>query len=254
VSDNGSQFSSDEFATFMKRNGIKHFKSAPYHPVTNGLAERFIQAFKNSMRAMKDESGDINQKIANFLLADRNTPYSTTNETPPKLFLGRNLRTRLRLIKPDIQINVSRNQMNTTFQEKRTKNSRYFEDGQSVIARDYRGKGNKWTSGIIKEREGPLMYKVEIEPGTIWRRHINQLRDSEINENNIEEPEIVLPSVNTSSTTVTDITVNDSAKNSNTETSEINNPIERRYPERIRKPPRRLIVEKRFCVLNHTVF
>ena len=29
VSDNGSQFSSDEFATFMKRNGIKHFKSAP---------------------------------------------------------------------------------------------------------------------------------------------------------------------------------------------------------------------------------
>jgi hypothetical protein len=254
VSDNGSQFSSDEFATFMKRNGIKHFKSAPYHPVTNGLAERFIQAFKNSMRAMKDESGDINQKIANFLLADRNTPYSTTNETPPKLFLGRNLRTRLSLINPNIQINVSRNQMNTTFQEKRTKNSRYFEDGQSVIARDYRGKGNKWTSGIIKEREGPLMYKVEIEPGTIWRRHINQLRDSEINENNIEEPEIVLPSVNTSSTTVTDITVNDSAKNSNTETSEINNPIERRYPERIRKPPRRLIVEKRFCVLNHTVF
>jgi hypothetical protein len=51
-----------------------------------------------------------------------------------------------------------------------------------------------WTSGIIKQREGPLMYKVEIEPGTIWRRHIDQLRDSEINENNIEVPEIVLPS------------------------------------------------------------
>jgi hypothetical protein len=39
---------------------------------------------------------------------------------------------------PNIQINVARNQMNTTFQEKRTKNSRYFENGQSVIARDYR--------------------------------------------------------------------------------------------------------------------
>ena len=123
MSDNGSQFSSDEFATFMKRNGIEHFKSAPYHPVTNGLAEQFIQTFKNSMCAMKDENRDINQKIANFLLTYRNTPHSTTNETPAKPFSGRNLRTRLSLIKPDIQINVFRNQMNTTFQEKRTKKS-----------------------------------------------------------------------------------------------------------------------------------
>ena len=86
------------------------------------------------------------------------------------------------------------------------------------------------------------MYKVKIEPGTVWRRHIDQLRDSEINENNTEEPEIALPSVNTQSTTVTDNTVNDSADNSNTETSEINNPTERPYPDRIRKPPSRLIV------------
>jgi hypothetical protein len=120
--------------------------------------------------------------------------FSATNETPAKLFLGRNLRTRLSLIKPNIQINVSRNQMNTTFQEKRTMNSSYFDDGQSIIALDYKGKGNKWTSVIITEREGPLMYKVEIEPGAIWRRHIDQLRDSEINENNIEEPAIVLHS------------------------------------------------------------
>ena len=46
VSDNGSQFSSDEFAIFMKRNGIKNFKSAPYHPATNGLTERFIQLLR----------------------------------------------------------------------------------------------------------------------------------------------------------------------------------------------------------------
>ena len=51
VSDNGSQFSSEEFSNFMKNNGIKHYKSAPYHPATNGQAERFIQTFKNSMKA-----------------------------------------------------------------------------------------------------------------------------------------------------------------------------------------------------------
>ena len=42
VSDNGSQFTSQEFADFMKRNGIKHIKSTPYHPSTNGVAERFV--------------------------------------------------------------------------------------------------------------------------------------------------------------------------------------------------------------------
>jgi transposase InsO family protein len=46
ASDNGSQFSSDEFATLMKRNGIKHFKSAPYHPATNELTERFIHLLR----------------------------------------------------------------------------------------------------------------------------------------------------------------------------------------------------------------
>ena len=94
VSDNGSQFSSNEIASFMKRNGIMHFKSAPYHPATNWLAERIIQTFKNIMRAMKDENRDINQKITNVVLAYRNIPHSTTNETRAKLFLGRNLRTR----------------------------------------------------------------------------------------------------------------------------------------------------------------
>jgi transposase InsO family protein len=56
VSDNGPTFISKEFIEFMSSNGIKHTKSAPYHPTTNGLAERFIQTFKQSMKAMKQET------------------------------------------------------------------------------------------------------------------------------------------------------------------------------------------------------
>jgi len=55
VSDNGPQFLSDEFATFSKMNGIKHIKSAPYHPATNGAAECLVQTFKKAMRAGEHE-------------------------------------------------------------------------------------------------------------------------------------------------------------------------------------------------------
>ncbi len=39
VSDNGAQFTSQEFSDFVQANGIKHIRSAPYHPSTNGQAE-----------------------------------------------------------------------------------------------------------------------------------------------------------------------------------------------------------------------
>lgn len=99
VSDNWTPFVSSTFAHFMKSNGITHLQSAPYHATANGQAERFVQTFKQSMLAMKNEPGYLNEKIANFMLSYRNTVHATTHETPVKLFLNRNLRTRLDLLK-----------------------------------------------------------------------------------------------------------------------------------------------------------
>ena len=48
VTDNGPQFIAEEFEAFSRNNGIKHIKSAPYHPASNGLAKRFIQSMKQS--------------------------------------------------------------------------------------------------------------------------------------------------------------------------------------------------------------
>ena len=51
VMDNGRQFTSEEFKHFMITNGVKHKRSAPFHPSTNGLAERFVKTYKQALKA-----------------------------------------------------------------------------------------------------------------------------------------------------------------------------------------------------------
>ena len=50
VSDNGLQFVSAKFNHFMKMNGIKCIRSAPYHPASNGQVERAVQTMKKSSK------------------------------------------------------------------------------------------------------------------------------------------------------------------------------------------------------------
>ena len=104
VSDNGTAFASAEFRAFLKRNGIKQITSAPYHPSTNGLAERAVQTLKNALR--KANSKDITANLARFLFHYRTTPHSTTGLTPAEMLMGRTLRTHLDHIKPDVAAKV----------------------------------------------------------------------------------------------------------------------------------------------------
>ena len=59
---------------------------------------------------MKDDPISFNKKIAYLFLKYRKTPHSTSNETLSKMFLGRNLRTRLDLIRLDIKRTVQEKQ------------------------------------------------------------------------------------------------------------------------------------------------
>jgi transposase InsO family protein len=43
MSDNGSPYVSKSFAAALKRCGLRHVRTRPYTPKTNGKAERFIQ-------------------------------------------------------------------------------------------------------------------------------------------------------------------------------------------------------------------
>lgn len=94
VSDNGSQFISEEFQRFLLINGVQHIRSAPYHPSTNGAAEWFVQSMKNAMRTSQGQ-GSLHQWLNNFLLSNRNTPHSTTKVAPATFLIKRKLRTSL---------------------------------------------------------------------------------------------------------------------------------------------------------------
>ena len=61
VSDNGTVFTSEEFALFMSENGIKHITSAPKHPASNGFAERYVRTFKETMKKMVDKREILTQ-------------------------------------------------------------------------------------------------------------------------------------------------------------------------------------------------
>ena len=98
VTDNGTCFTSSEFEGFLKKNGIKHFTSAPYHPASNGLAERAVQIVKKGLKKMTE--GSISERLARILMSYRLTPQTTTGISPAELLLGKRPRSRLDLLKP----------------------------------------------------------------------------------------------------------------------------------------------------------
>ena len=175
VSDNGPQFIAAEFTAFMEGNGIKHIRSAPYHPSSNGLAERFVQTFKQAMKAGERRGPPISERILNFLLTYRVTPHSIMGQPPCELFLHRALRTRFDLIHPDLEKKVADKQEQQKKYHDQHARGRKFSLGQEVMARNY-GKGNKWMPGIIKKQNGPVSYTVLVD-GMCWERHADQLRD-----------------------------------------------------------------------------
>ena len=98
VSGNGPQFTFNEFAEFMSKNGIKHTLVPPYHPQSNGAAERSVRVVKEALVKQVLEGNRsrlMEHRIADFLLRYRTTPHSTTGATPAELLMKCRLRTRL---------------------------------------------------------------------------------------------------------------------------------------------------------------
>ncbi len=174
VSDNGPQFTSLEFAHFMKSQGIKHILSAPYHPSSNGLAERFVQTFKRAMKAGGKDGVSLKHRLASFLFDYRNLPHATTNRPPSELFLHRKVRTRFDLLFPDLKSRVVSKQEDQKRQHDKHSRVRKLIPGEAVMIRDFRHR-NKWIPGTVVNKSGPVSYRIRTDSGMVVRRHVDHV-------------------------------------------------------------------------------
>lgn len=87
ISDNGPQYSSQEFKTFAASWDFEHVTSSPHYPQSNGLAERTVRTAKSILDKAHAQKTDPYLSI----LEHQNTPVDGF-KSPAQLLMSRRLR------------------------------------------------------------------------------------------------------------------------------------------------------------------
>ena len=185
VTDNGSNFTSAEFEEFLRLNGIKHVRSAPFHPSSNGLAERAVQSFKAGMKRMN--GGTVETKLSRFLMTYRITPHSTTGLSPAQMLMNRQPRTRLDLVRPDIQRRVNNRQYAQKENHDQHAKPRLFNVGDPIYVENF-AQGPRWLAGHSVAVTGYRVYTVQFDDGRVWKRHVDHIRFRHVLQQTIVDP------------------------------------------------------------------
>nr|KAG5696115.1 hypothetical protein BaRGS_020516 [Batillaria attramentaria] len=183
VSDNATTFVSEEFQSWCKERGITHLTGAPYHPATNGAAERLVQTFK---QALRKSSLPPKRALQEFLMQYRRMPTSC-GFSPSELLMSRQIRTRIDTLLPSPAHIAQGKQSKEASKTQVTPDSggvakvtRQYKAGDPVYALYYgphHAKQPRWVPAVVKKSTGTRCFNVKVVPrGPVWRRHWEQLR------------------------------------------------------------------------------
>ena len=159
--------------SFLRKNGIRHVTLAPYHPASNGLAERGVQIVKRGLR--KVTAGTLKARLATVLCTYRMTPQTTTGVSPSEPLMGKRLRTRLDLLMPSTASHVENRQLQEKNTHDRTARPRKFVVRGKVYVHNF-GQGPRWLPGEVIEISGPVSCVVQLVGGGVRHCHHDQLR------------------------------------------------------------------------------
>jgi transposase InsO family protein len=177
VSDNGPPFTGREVDAYMRYYGITHTFTPAYHPASNGAAEAAVKLCKRALKKAFREHADVEEALQEYLMAYRNTPHSTTGQSPAMLLQRRGLRCRLDMLRPgrDLEQRVQAAQGRQVRAAGGT--DRIFSVGDLVWFRDY-GSGEKWLRGKVDSLIGSRIVVVvrENDLSIKFRRHVDQVR------------------------------------------------------------------------------
>jgi transposase InsO family protein len=183
VSDNSTTFTSEEFQTWCRERGITHLTGAPYHPATNGAAERLVQSFK---RALQKSKLSPRKALQMFLMQYRRTPLDI-GYSPSELLNSRQIRTMIDTLLPSPPHLAQRKEARAATKSQQHEVSQpvsrielRYEVGTPCYALycgPRRQADPRWVPAVVTRVFGTRSVNVRVFPrGPTWRRHIEQLR------------------------------------------------------------------------------
>ncbi|CAB0003679.1 unnamed protein product, partial [Nesidiocoris tenuis] len=165
----------------MRHNGIEVKHGAPFLPQTNGAAENAVRTVKQALSAAlaESDSTDLDVALHRFLLTYRNTPHATTGVSPAEALLGRQLRSRLDLLRPPAtakRVQKAQENQIALHGGVHPKPDSY-DPGSSVYVRNYRSTGDKWLPASVVKNLGPRRRQVFVPSlNRTWVRHVDQIQ------------------------------------------------------------------------------
>ena len=186
ITDNGTQFVSEEFIRFQKEWDFDHMTISPRHSQTNGKAESAVKAAKRLLK--KCQRSHTDPYMA--LLEVRNTPQQGLDTSPVQRLHGRRTRTTLpstdSLLQPK-GIDVKEEKRKMKEQQKKqsigyNKNARdlsILDEGDTVRLKPYKMGDTVWRKAIIMRRLDERSYEIETEEGRRLRRNRKDLKRTE---------------------------------------------------------------------------